>query len=160
MFNTTRFSNFIVYININSRPQIAQKYRSSNEYYLKHSRTQQHHSNPGIISLTSQRNLKMSLFTSIALVGASGHLGAVTLKHLIATSRFNITIVTRSDSTATFPNDDNVIIRKGDYDDITFLESSFKGKDAVVLCLSTGAVPVVELQLIEAAAKAGVKWGM
>ena len=97
---------------------------------------------------------------NVALVGASGNLGSLVPKSLIEACRFNITILTRqeSSSSASFPKDLSITIKQGSYEDPSFLASAFANIEAVVLALHWSAVPVTEIHLIEAAAAAGVRW--
>lgn len=80
------------------------------------------------------------------------------LKHLLDSPQgFHITIITRSDSQATFPANPSLTIKKGAYDDAAFLQDAFANQDAVVFALhflGQAAQP----GMIDAAAKAGVKW--
>ncbi|KAK3698583.1 hypothetical protein LTR37_016910 [Vermiconidia calcicola] len=94
---------------------------------------------------------------NIALVGASGNAGGAALKALLAANRFNITIISRADSSATFPEDASITVKKGDYKDPSFLQSAFSGQDAAMLALGFMAMDT-QPALIEAAAKAGVKY--
>jgi len=66
---------------------------------------------------------------------------------------FNVSAIARSTSTSTFP--DAVRVIKGEYSP-SFLESAFKGIDAVVLAVGAGGL-AEQKTLIDAAAKAGVK---
>ncbi|KAK5122291.1 hypothetical protein LTR85_004202 [Meristemomyces frigidus] len=91
---------------------------------------------------------------NIAIVGASGNVGTSALKHLLFTNRFNITIISRPSSTASFPS---LTIKKGSYDDRNFLHDAFSGQDAVLFALGFMAM-AEQTKLIAAAAKAGVKW--
>ena len=73
-----------------------------------------------------------------------------------------ITIVTRSDSTATFDNlpssnSTEVRVQKGSYTDPSFLASAFQGSEVAIFALNFMAMGV-QGQMIEAAARAGVKW--
>ncbi|EFQ32480.1 hypothetical protein CGRA01v4_05912 [Colletotrichum graminicola] len=92
----------------------------------------------------------------IAIVGASGTIGGVTLNALREKNIHTITAVTRAASSATFPAD--VIVKVGDYADEEFLVSAFRGQDVVVLQLGMDGYMTVQPSLIRAAAKAGVKW--
>ncbi|EAT81740.1 hypothetical protein HBH56_119110 [Parastagonospora nodorum] len=91
----------------------------------------------------------------IVMVGASGTVGSPTLTALLKTGIHTITAVTRNESSATFPS--GVQVKKGDYNDDSFLVSALKGHDVLILQLG---IMQMELQvtLIEAAAKAGVPW--
>ncbi|KAK1975471.1 hypothetical protein LZ30DRAFT_754103 [Colletotrichum cereale] len=92
----------------------------------------------------------------IAIVGASGNIGGLTLNALREKSIHTITAVTRAASSATFPAD--VIVKAGDYVDEAFLAEAFRGQDVVVLQLSFDSFMAGQAPLIRAAAAAGVKW--
>ncbi|KAK5706992.1 hypothetical protein LTR17_021079 [Elasticomyces elasticus] len=93
---------------------------------------------------------------NIAIVGASGQVGSSVLKHLLESPKgFNITVITRTDSQATFPS--SVTVKKGTYDDTKFMEDAFKGQDAAIFALHYSAQAAQD-SMLDAAAKAGVKW--
>ncbi|KAL9628540.1 MAG: hypothetical protein Q9164_007231, partial [Protoblastenia rupestris] len=94
----------------------------------------------------------------IALVGASGQLGTPTLKHLLEQKKFDITLLTRQSSAATFPTDDSITVRAVDYSDKAALVSALQGQQAIVLMLGFEAIPQQEIELIEAAIEAGVTY--
>lgn len=96
---------------------------------------------------------------TIALIGASGNVGAQILSSLLASpsSNFTITAVSRTDSKSTFPNHPSVTVKRGDYSDPAFLASAFKGQDVLVLALGFMAMGEQD-RLIEAAVQAGVEW--
>ena len=102
-----------------------------------------------------------SLLKNIMIAGATGSVGAPILKALLDESSFNVTILSRTTSSANFPP--NIPVKKVS-DDYTIAEltEAFKGQDAVVVALST--VPVTKegkdslaFRLIDAAIAAGVK---
>ncbi|KAF9869760.1 hypothetical protein CkaCkLH20_12803 [Colletotrichum karsti] len=92
----------------------------------------------------------------IAIVGASGNVGGLTLKALLEKGIHTITAVSRSESSATFP--EGVIVKKGSYEDEDFLVSTYKGQDVVLLALGFDSYATGQDVHIRAAAKAGVKW--
>jgi uncharacterized protein YbjT (DUF2867 family) len=93
----------------------------------------------------------------IAMVGATGTIGSVTLAALLQAKIHTITAITRTESTATFPSGVNV--KKGDYSDPAFLASALAGQDVLVLQVSfMDNAMESQIPLIEAAAKAGVRW--
>ncbi|KAH8731927.1 hypothetical protein GQ44DRAFT_698209 [Phaeosphaeriaceae sp. PMI808] len=93
----------------------------------------------------------------IAMVGAAGTIGSVTLSALLEQNIHTITAITRTESTSTFPS--NVTVKKGSYADPSFLASVLSGQD--VLIIQVGYMPEAmasQIPLIEAAAAAGVRW--
>ncbi|KAJ3518240.1 hypothetical protein NM208_g14590 [Fusarium decemcellulare] len=91
----------------------------------------------------------------IAIVGGSGTIGSPTVAALLQKNIHTITAISRTDSTATFP--DNVTVLKGDYSNENFLISSLKGQDVLILQLGPKVMKVQE-PLIRAAAVAGVPY--
>lgn len=96
----------------------------------------------------------MSPIHTVALAGASGNLGPSILTALLAANTFEVTILTRSDSTATFPSGVKVI--PVDYTSLPSLTAAMTGQDAVVSTLSMLAMSAQTL-MIDAAIAAGVK---
>ena len=78
------------------------------------------------------------------------------MKALLDAGHFNVSILTRSDSGATFP--DGVTVKKGDYSSSSFLESALKGQEVLVITLNALAPQETQSALIKAAANAGVPW--
>ncbi|TFB02992.1 Isoflavone reductase-like protein [Trichoderma ghanense] len=92
-------------------------------------------------------------YKNIVLVGASGSIGRIILGGLITAGGYNITVVSRKDSSATFPSD--VTVYKSDFTE-SDLQSAFKGQDVVISAL--GATGLGEQKkLVDAAIGAGVK---
>ena len=91
--------------------------------------------------------------TSIAIIGASSPLGQTILSLLSTQSSYNITVLTRSSSKASFPPSTNVL--KGDYTH-SFLTTSFRGVHAVISLISPSAI-ASQTDIIDAAISAGVK---
>lgn len=91
---------------------------------------------------------------NITLVGGSGTVGAPILATLIATGH-KVTVLSRPDSTATFPP--TVTVRKGSYDDEAFLASALKGQEVLIMALNYAAYGA-QAPLIRAAAAAAVPW--
>jgi hypothetical protein len=84
---------------------------------------------------------------------ASGNLGPAILKGLLDTGAFNVTVLSRKESTATFPPQVKAI--KTDYSD-AHLAEVFAGQDAVISNINAGQMDV-QRRTIDAAARAGVK---
>ncbi|KAL4954142.1 hypothetical protein BDW69DRAFT_205413 [Aspergillus filifer] len=93
-----------------------------------------------------------SQLKNIAIIGASGNIGQIILKGLVGASTFNITALTRTSSTATFPA--GVTVRKSDFSSED-LEAAFQGQDAVISVVgATGLAD--QKKFIDAAVAAGV----
>jgi uncharacterized protein YbjT (DUF2867 family) len=96
----------------------------------------------------------MSPFKNIAVAGASGDLGSAVFNRLVASNKFNLTVLTRDSTKATFPEGTKVI--EVDYDSLDSLTAALQGQDAVVATVGSLAIPSQDL-LIDAAVAAGVK---
>ncbi|OJJ54815.1 hypothetical protein ASPSYDRAFT_61319 [Aspergillus sydowii CBS 593.65] len=90
---------------------------------------------------------------NIAIVGASGSIGKVILSGLLESKDFDVTVLTRSSSEATFPA--GVTVRKSDFSS-SDLQKALKGQDAVISAVgATGFAD--QRKLIDAAILAGVR---
>jgi uncharacterized protein YbjT (DUF2867 family) len=86
------------------------------------------------------------------LLQASGNIGQIILAALLDASEFNVTVLTRASSTATFPS--GATVRKSDFSNAD-LQAVLKGQDAVIS--GVGATGFGEQKnLIDAAIAAGV----
>ncbi|KAM0513953.1 hypothetical protein ACHAPE_007308 [Trichoderma viride] len=92
-------------------------------------------------------------YRNVALVGASGSIGKIILEGLIADGSFNITVISRKDSSPTFPS--RVTVYKSDFSDRD-LEAAFKGQDAVISALGKAGLGE-QKKVVDAAISAGVK---
>ncbi|KAK4446292.1 isoflavone reductase [Podospora aff. communis PSN243] len=90
---------------------------------------------------------------TVAVVGASGNVGAPTVQALLAAG-YTVTAITRPTSTATFPP--SVKVLKTDLSSLSSLTSAFQGQDAVVVTTATSEVSAQTI-LVDAAVAAGVK---
>lgn len=97
----------------------------------------------------------MSEIKTVAIIGASGNVGEVVLPTFLQKTKLRITVISRPESKATFPSSVNVV--RASVDDPSSYEKAFLGQDAV-LCLIAGAESSKQGIIIDAAAKAGVKW--
>jgi hypothetical protein len=79
-------------------------------------------------------------------------------KSLLESGRFNITAITRPESTSELPP--SIKVAKASNDDHAALVSALRGQDALLITLSVTAPPDTEGRLIRAAAEAGVPWVM
>lgn len=94
----------------------------------------------------------MSPITKVALAGAGGSLGKPILEHLIDAG-FDVTVLTRENSTSTFPA--SVKVAKVDYNSEPSLTAALQGQHALISTLSTDSIDVQEM-LIKAAIAARV----
>ncbi|KAJ5680895.1 hypothetical protein N7536_012034 [Penicillium majusculum] len=95
----------------------------------------------------------VSYLKNVAIIGASGSIGKIILDGLVASSQFEITVISRKESEATFPP--GVTVLKTDYSDKD-LEAAFKGKDVVISAV--GATGFGEQKkFVDVAIRAGVK---
>ncbi|KAK1238027.1 hypothetical protein MKX08_002606 [Trichoderma sp. CBMAI-0020] len=92
-------------------------------------------------------------YKNVALVGASGIVGKIILEGLLTDGSFNVTVISRKDSSATFPS--RVTVYKSDFSDRD-LETAFKGQDAVISALGKDGLGE-QKKLVDAAISAGVK---
>jgi hypothetical protein len=93
---------------------------------------------------------------NIAIVGAGGQSGKFIVSALLEKKAFNITALSRADSSSVPPSD--VHVATVDYDKPDTLVSALKNQDALIITMSVRAPPGQQAKLIEAAAKAGVQW--
>ncbi|KAH8736360.1 isoflavone reductase [Ilyonectria robusta] len=94
-----------------------------------------------------------SSFKNVLLIGASGNLGVHVLK-LFLDSPYNVTILTRKESTSTFP--EGVPVLRADYSDVNELKSAMEGQDVVISMVAVFATGGQQ-NLVDAAIAAGVK---
>ncbi|KEF52880.1 uncharacterized protein A1O9_11298 [Exophiala aquamarina CBS 119918] len=90
----------------------------------------------------------------VILIGGAGTLGSVILQSLLALSTFEVSILSRISSKASFPASVSVIT--ADYDSEDDLVRAFKGQDAIVSAVG-GAGFTQQKGFVIAAIKAGVK---
>jgi len=96
-------------------------------------------------------------YKNIILIGASGYLGKHILAEFIADPFFNVTVLTRASSSATFPSNVNVI--KIDYSDKKAIVKALVGQDVAISTTGVGGLTDnFDRTLIEAALEARVKW--
>jgi hypothetical protein len=86
---------------------------------------------------------------------ASGNVGSGILKALLAHG-YNVQVLTRADSTSTFPGVSADKVIRGDFNDIEFYRSALKGQDALVLATGSAALDA-QKDIMTAAAEVGVK---
>lgn len=96
----------------------------------------------------------MPPYKNVLLIGAGGSLGAPVLAAFAARPEYNMTIVTRHDSSAIFPS--GVPVVRANYVSLNSLVSAFKGQDAIVSLIGGHALSSQNF-FIDAAIRAGVK---
>jgi putative NADH-flavin reductase len=94
----------------------------------------------------------MPTITKVALAGASGSLGKPVLEHLLS-GNFSVTVLTREDSTSTFPA--GVVVVKVDYTSKENLTAALEGQHALISTLATEVISSQDI-LIKAAIAARV----
>jgi uncharacterized protein YbjT (DUF2867 family) len=94
----------------------------------------------------------MPTITKVAIAGASGSLGRPILEHLLG-SNFTVTVLTREESTSTFPTGVQVV--KVDYTSEENLTAALQGQDALISTLATEVISSQDI-LIKAAIAARV----
>ncbi|KAE8161060.1 hypothetical protein BDV40DRAFT_200605 [Aspergillus tamarii] len=95
----------------------------------------------------------MTGYKNIGLIGASGDIGKIILDGLVASSSFNITILSRKESKANFPA--GIIVRKSDFSDAD-LEVAFNGQDAVISAVGAAAFGG-QKNIVNAAVRSGAQ---
>lgn len=90
---------------------------------------------------------------NVIIVGASGNLGPAVLDAFLQTPSFNISVLSRAESSAVFPT--GVKVHKTDYTKSSLI-AAFKGQDAVVSIVPYRAL-AEQTKLIDAAITAGVR---
>jgi hypothetical protein len=87
---------------------------------------------------------------------ASGTLGKYIVDELLASGKHQVTVITRTDSQATFS--DGVQIARVDYDNPRTLVDAMKDQQALIITMSPTAPKDTQIKLVEAAAEAGVPY--
>ncbi|KAL7794423.1 hypothetical protein V8C37DRAFT_69102 [Trichoderma ceciliae] len=94
-------------------------------------------------------------FENVALTGASGNTGKVVLKALLDAGKFNVTVLRRSGSSSTFP--DNIKVIDVDFESVDSLAAALSGQDVVISTVGSSALVNEQKKLADAAVAAGVK---
>ncbi len=84
---------------------------------------------------------------------ASGSVGPAIVEALLSSGKFTVTVTSRKESKATFP--DQVKVVKTDYSEDSLVEA-FRGQDVVISTIGGTAIGE-QTTIVEAAVKAGVK---
>lgn len=95
----------------------------------------------------------------ILVTGATGHLGAATLKHLLkSTPANNIAAFARDENKVTHLKEQGIEVRIGTFDDTASLENAMQGVDKVLLISGVDPHRLQQHKnVVDAAKKAGVK---
>ena len=101
--------------------------------------------------------MSTNIYKNVLLIGATGNVGQHVLPALLADSTFNVTILSRTNSKATFPS--NVKVIKIDYSNTAELTKALTNQDVVVSTIgSEGLATNFGEVLVQAAIDANVKW--
>ena len=93
---------------------------------------------------------------NVLIIGGSGNIGSNVLSAVSATKgQFNISVLVRNSSGATFPDNVAVFRTRDDYPESDTMPA-FKGQDAVISTISFAALGQ-QKSLVDSAVKAGVK---
>ncbi|CAJ2507718.1 Uu.00g089040.m01.CDS01 [Anthostomella pinea] len=95
-----------------------------------------------------------SQIRSVALAGATGNVGVPTLKALLETGKFDVTVLIRPGSPHKFPS--GVQVKEVDMASSESLIAALRGQDAVVNATSVPD-PSAHIRFVDAAIKAGVR---
>ncbi|KAL7896364.1 hypothetical protein HDV63DRAFT_247648 [Trichoderma sp. SZMC 28014] len=96
-----------------------------------------------------------ALLKNVALIGASGSVGKVVVDAFHNDKRFNVTVLRRASSSATYPSEFKVV--DVDYDSLESLTAALAGQDAVVSTINSAAPVDTQKKFVDAAVAAGVK---
>ncbi|OGM49655.1 oxidoreductase CipA-like [Aspergillus bombycis] len=94
----------------------------------------------------------------VAIIGAGGTVGKPIAQELLNTGKHTVTALTRAGSQSTLPEGIQTVLV--DYHDEASLLSALEGQDALIITLSITAAPDTQSKIIQAAAKAGIKYVM
>ena len=101
--------------------------------------------------------MSANTYKNVILLGATGTVGKHVLPALLADSAFDVTVLSRADSKATFPSNAKVI--KVDYSDKAALREALKNQDVVISTIGgEGVASGFGEALVHAAIDAKVKW--
>lgn len=92
---------------------------------------------------------------SVIVIGGGGNLGPSILTALTNELQFNVSVLSRSNSTSVFPANVRVVKISENYPENELLEA-FAGQDAVVSTITHNSL-TDQIRIIDAAVKAGVK---
>ncbi|KIY53801.1 NAD(P)-binding protein, partial [Fistulina hepatica ATCC 64428] len=95
-----------------------------------------------------------TLLKNVILIGGAGNLGKTVLTALTNSGQFNVSVLSRESSTATFP--EGIAVYKTDYTPAS-LAVALKGQDAIVSAIGAQGLGDLQIALIDAAISAGVK---
>ncbi|GKU05865.1 unnamed protein product [Fusarium langsethiae] len=95
----------------------------------------------------------MSSYKNIVGVGASGSTGKIIIDGLTSTSTFNVTVLSRKESKATYP--ENVTVRTTDFS-LDDLSEALKGQEVVISALGVEGFDQQQ-KLVDASVRAGIK---
>ncbi|KAM0548067.1 hypothetical protein ACHAPJ_010125 [Fusarium lateritium] len=105
---------------------------------------------------TQQPKGFVNYIKTVAIIGASGHIGYVFTDELLKTGKHTVTAITRLGGGSVFPKE--VRVASADYEKHGSLVSALRGQDLLVITLSLISPPGTHTKLVKAAAEAGVPY--
>ena len=121
-----------------------------------HNGNQEHSNRWSKFSLLHAHNSKPTTHSLTKPLKATGNTGTAIVKALLNSNQFNVTALTRSDSTTKATSPGNVEIVAIDYSNPRTLVNALKGQDAVVSALNHAALDH-QRALLDASVSAGVQ---
>ncbi|KAK9243183.1 hypothetical protein V1506DRAFT_562260 [Lipomyces tetrasporus] len=94
----------------------------------------------------------------VAIVGAGGSVGKHIAQELLKTEKHTVTALTRSGSQSKLPEGVQPVYVN--YDDEASLATALEGQEFLIITLSVMAPPGTQSKLVQAAAKAGIRYVM
>ncbi|PGG97776.1 hypothetical protein GX51_07158 [Blastomyces parvus] len=96
----------------------------------------------------------MSDITKVTITGAAGHLGQHILTALTSERKLITQILTRTNSTSTFP--EGIPVIRADFSSVDSLKRALRGQDAIISVVGIGGVSD-QINVIDAAVAVGVR---
>ena len=93
---------------------------------------------------------------NVAIIGANGRLGPAVFEALLGSQIFNVSVLSRSSSTSTYPSNVHLIKIPDDGGDEATLARALEGQNALLVTMSSSD-PAYIGRLANAAAQAGIQ---
>lgn len=105
---------------------------------------------------SAKTTFQASILILRLIIQAGGNSGSFMAEALLKTGKHTITALTREGSQSKLPS--GVISKTIDYNKIETIVEALKGQEALIITIPGQAPEGTELNLVKAAAEAGVKW--